>query len=269
VFLGSQLDSLWDSLAVGALAYFICIVGVGLYAAYYAAPVDFVALLYLGRISLLWLSKPTTIRVSLVTAIFLSVLLHDAAYSSFRVIERKSVISIRSQLVEFLRSYRPGVGSATVELFFPYTHGKHLMELSSYLRYKGLWIAGQRAPSPVVGPRLVFEGRDTFANNRCIGYRDYACIHMNSAPDAALVIVLPDDAASAHDVETIAKDSTLLFSIKGCAFCTREAFWFRLLHSISPLFWNSQLPEHWLQLHVFRKTPLVPQGNAEKFSSLS
>src|SRR5208283_3967656 len=39
-FAGERLEPLWDSLAIAAMAYFAAIVGVGIYANYYLAPVD-------------------------------------------------------------------------------------------------------------------------------------------------------------------------------------------------------------------------------------
>jgi len=248
-----QLDPMWDSLALGALAYFVCLIALRLYMPYYTAPVDLIALLYLARLSWSWLLRPTKFRVSVVTTVFVGVLLHNAAYSSFSVIENRSFIAIKSQFAGFLGSYGPRVSSST-ELFFPYADGYRLMELSAYLRYKGFRLAGQRVTSSEAGPGLVVEGREAFANNRCVGYKDYACIHAESAGDGALIIVLPDDNASMADVEEIGKDSVLLFSVETCGFCSRPGSWLRPLHAISAYFSESELPEHWLRLHVFLKT---------------
>jgi hypothetical protein len=246
-----QLDPMWDSLAAGALAYFFGVLSLRIYSSYYMAPVDFIALLYLARLSLIWLSRPTRVRVSVVAFVFLCVLLHDAAYSSLRIVERKAVITTKSEFADFLKSYLPTVNSSTVELFFPYANGFRLMELSAYLRYKGFQLVGQGVTVPEVGPRLVVEGREKFANNLCVEYRDYGCFHEESAGAGALIVVLPDDDASMSDMESIAKDSTLLLSLKAPGISTRQ--WFRLLHTVSPMFSRGQLPEHWLQLHVFKR----------------
>jgi len=253
VFSEGQLDPMWDSLAIGASAYFFCLIALRLYMPYYTAPVDLIGLLYLARVSLSWLSKPTKLRVSLVTTAFVCVLLHNAAYSSFSIVESKNFIQAKRQFAGFLGSYGPRVSSSTVELFFPYADGYRLMELSAYLRYKGFRLAGQSVTSSEAGPGLVLEGREAFANNRCVGYKDYTCIHADSARDSALIIVLPDDKASADDVEQIGKDSVLLFSAETCGFCSRPGSWLRLLHAIS-YFSEGELPEHWLRLDVFSKT---------------
>jgi hypothetical protein len=261
VFCEGQLDPMWDSLAIGALAYFFCLIALRLYMPYYTASVDLIALLYLARVSLSWLLNPTKVRVSVVTTVFVCILLHNTAYSSFAIIENKNFIAIKSQFAGFLRTYGTRVSSSTVELFFPYADGYRLMELSAYLRYKGFRLAGQKVTGSEAGPGLVVEGRNAFANSRCVGYRDYACIHADSARDGALIIVLPDDMASMADVEEIGKDSVLLFSTQTLDVRSRPGSWLKLLHATSYLSDAAfcagsscgELPEHWLRLHVFAK----------------
>jgi hypothetical protein len=255
VFSGDELDPLWESLAVGALAYFFAVIALGLVSGYYLAPVDLIALLYVARVSLAWLSKPTRARFAVVAIAFVCILLHNAAYSSFRIVERKTVIRNMSEFSEFLKRYLPTSNNSSVELFFPHANGYRLMELSAYLKYKGFRLVGQTVTVPDPGPHLVVEGRESFTNYRCVDYRDYACIHVESAAAGALVIVLPDDQVSMNDVENIGKDREPLLSLKAPGIFTRK--WFRSLHAISPEFSTSQLPEHWLRLDVF-KTVLPP-----------
>jgi hypothetical protein len=252
IFSGVPLDPIWDSLGVGALAYFFAIIGLRLVSGYYMAPADFIALLYLASMSLVWLSRPTRARVSVVAIIFACVLLQDAAYSSFRIVERKSMITTKSQLADFINGYLQRAGDRPVELFFPFASGYHLMELSSYLKYKGFQLIGQSNSIRETRPALLIEGRENFANNHCVDYRDYVCIHVAAPGAGALIVVLPDDIASLDDVEKIGKDSTLLLSLKPPEICTKS--WFRSLHAISPDFSVSQLPDHWLRLDVFKNT---------------
>jgi hypothetical protein len=253
VFSSGQLDPMWDPLAVGALAYLACLIALRINSGYYTAPVDLIAILYLASMSLVWLSRPAKFRVSVVAIAFICVLLQDAVYSSFRIIERKNVIISKSKLAEFLYNYSSAANGRTVELFFPYANGYRLMGLSSYLRYKGFRLIGQSVTGLESSPSLVIEGHEPFDDNRCIGYRDYACFHEESARAGALIVVLPDDNASMSDVENIGMDSTLLLSLKAPGVCTREGSWFRSLHAISPQFSRAELPEHLLQLHVFLK----------------
>jgi hypothetical protein len=253
-FSDGHLDPLWDPLAVGVLAYCAGILAVRLNSGYYLAPADFIAVLYLATMAAVWLSRPTKIRLSVVAVALAFILLQETAYSSFRMIERKNLITTKRELAEFLKSYQATANSTSLELFFPYSSGYHLMGLSSYFRYRGVRLAGEDA-APVSGPRMVIEGSGQFDGNRCVGYREYACVREESAGPGTLIIVLPDDNASMGDVESIAKKSVLLLALSPCAASTGAGSKLRLLHAISVDFSMRALPEHWLQLHVFRASP--------------
>jgi hypothetical protein len=253
LFSNGRLDPMWDPLAIGAIAYFFGVASLRINSGYYMAPVDLFALLYLANMSLLWLSRASRLRIAVLAIVFLSVFLHDIAYSSFRMVERKGVITTKSQFAEFLRGYLRVAKSRSVELFFPYSDGYHLMGLSSYLRYKGLPLAGQRAAGDETAPYLVIASREKFDDSRCVNYRDYACVHTESPVPGALIVILPDDDVSMSDVQRIAKDSDLLFSTNACASCTKPDSWFRSLHAISAEFSVKPLPEHWLQLGVYQR----------------
>jgi hypothetical protein len=250
-FSNGHLDPLWDSLGVGAIAYCVGILALRLNSGYYLAPTDFVAILYLATMSAVWLSKPTKVRLSVVAIAILCVLLQEVAYSSFHMAERKSLVTTKRQLADFMKSFLSTANSSTVNLFFPFASGYHLMELSSYLAYRGFRVAGQDATTGN-GPSIVIEGREQFDGNRCVQYRDYACVHQESAPAGALIVVLPDDNVSMSDVEGIGENSVLLLSLNPCTVCSGEGSALRSLHAISAEFSRKPLPEHWLQLQVFR-----------------
>ena len=59
------------------------------------------------------------------------------------MVERKGIITTKSQFADFLSGYLAAAKSRNVELFFPYSDGYHLMGLSSYLRYRGFPLEGQ------------------------------------------------------------------------------------------------------------------------------
>jgi hypothetical protein len=253
IWRNGQLDPVWDSLGVGAIAYFVSIIGLRLGSGYYLAPVDFIGLLYLASMALLWLSKPTRVRTLAVVVTFIVILLQSVAYSSFRIVERKNIIATKSQLAKFLRGYQATTKGDTVELFFPYADNYHLMGISSYLRYEGFRLSGQSIESQSSGPRFVIEGQKEFINGRCIEYRDYSCVHLDRAPPGALIVVLPDDDVSKREVEQVSQGLIPLLSVNACEICNRKDSWFRRLHAVSAVFANRDLPEHWLQLDVFQE----------------
>jgi hypothetical protein len=250
LFASGQLDPLWDPLALGALAYCFGVLALKLSSGYYMAPGDFIAILYLAKMSSAWLAKPTVMRTALVTVLFLLVLVHGAAYSAFRIVERKQVIALKTQVAEFLLGYESGK-SGHVTVFFPFTGGYNLMGFSSFLKYEGLPLAGQNNDATAEG-LFVIEGREDFADDRCVNYRDYVCIHADNPPPNALIVVLPDDDASSDQVAEISRDATLLFSRQAPAILARTDSWFRLLHAVSPEFSDRELPQHWLQIQVFK-----------------
>jgi hypothetical protein len=255
LFSNGQLDPMWDPLAVAALAYFFGVVSLRINSGYYMAPVDLFALLYLANMLLLWLSKASGLRIAVVAVVFSVVLLHDIAYSSFRMVERKGLITTKSQFADFLNGYLSAAKSRNVELFFPYSDGYRLMGLSSYLKYKGFPLQGQHVAGSENSPRLVIASRKNFNDSRCVNYRGYTCIHAESADPGALIVILPDDNVSMSDVQRVAADSDLVFSANGCAACTKQDSWFRWLHAISAEFSVKPLPKHWLQLDVYQSRP--------------
>jgi len=250
-----QFDDLWDCLAVGATACFLSLLALRMYGGYYTAPADLIALLYLARVSLSWLSKPTRFRVALVAAAFMCVLVHNAAYSTFAVIETKSTVAMKRELSEFLRTYSPSVSGRGLTLYFPYADGFSVMGFCAYLSYKGFQVPMEGLTAPQTGPTLAVEGAATFANNRCVWYRNYACAHVESPREGALIIVLPDDRVSEADVAGIGRHAHLLLSAEAPVLRSRIGPWLKLLTAISPRFSNSGLPGHWLQLHVFKLGP--------------
>ncbi len=252
---GAKLDLLWDSLGVGAAAYYFTILALRLNAGNYMAPVDFFALLYLAIIVSAWVAKPTHLRIALVAIAVAAFMIHDAAYSAFRMVERKETISTKVQLAEFLDKYAQTTRSGTIDVFFPYASAFHLMGFSDFLQYKGLRLASQNAAASGASPQLVIKGTGVYPNNRCMDYRAFPCIHEEQAGAGSLIIVLPEDHASALDVQNMSKDSSLLFSLDPPDSCTKRGSWLRSLHAISSEFSVTPLPDRWLCIDVFKKRP--------------
>jgi hypothetical protein len=251
--LGARVDPLWDSLAIGAGAYYLAIFSLRIYSPYYMAPADFIALLYVARLAVTLLKEQRTILSYAVAAILLCFVVHRAVYSSFHILERKDIISAKRQLSDFMKYYLVAENQGTVELYFPYASGYRLMELSSYFKYKGLPLARQQEKGGSPQPGIVIVGREHFEDNRCVSYRDYVCLHSDHAPPGALIVLMPDDDVSMEDAEAVGKDTTRLWSTKQCSFCSGENPWLRALHGISADHAWGPVPSHWLLLDVFKK----------------
>ena len=249
------LDPLWDSLAVGALAYFFSILALRLISGYYLAPVDLVALIYLGRLALSALPAAPKVRIALLVTAFVCLVAHDGAYSSFRIVERKSLILASRQLADFLGNYLQGATGQTVRLYFPYATGHQLLTLSAYFKYRGLPLAQVSSANPKKGPELLVESPAEFTSNRCTEYGVYTCLHADRANPGALVIVMPDDHVTMSDVGNVATNAALLFRLRPPKCCDSRTSWLRLLYVISPEFAATGLSDHWPELDVFEMKP--------------
>jgi hypothetical protein len=262
LFTGAELDPLWEPLAAGALGYCLAVVTLRLYSGYYAAPAEMIAVLYLGRLALQWLSRPTPGRVIAVATAYSILMLHNAAYCAFRVVETKSLIGAKEQFADFLRNQTEGMDR--VEVYFPYASRFHLMGISAYLKYRGIPNRGRKGETGDAKGKIAVEGGGEYPFHRCVDYRSYQCTHADGAPNGAWIVVMPDDDVSRAEVERAGQGATLVFSVKACGICEREGSWFRRLHAISQEYWNGPLPGHWLQLHVFKKSSAVAKTGIEK-----
>jgi hypothetical protein len=245
------LDTMWDSLAAAALAYFFIVVGLRLISGYYMAPVDLIASVYLARLAFAWLTAARKAHVALAVSALVCLLIHDAAYSSFRIIERKSMIMASRRFADFLQSYSRDATDSTIDLYFPYATGHQLATLSAYLRYRDLPLAETGLANGRPGPRLRIEGAGEFTGNRCMEYSAYTCVHADTPIRGALVVVMPDDFVRMSDVSKLARDSAMLLQLKTPGLVADNS-WLRLLYVVSPEFAATGLPEHWLQLDIFQ-----------------
>jgi hypothetical protein len=257
LFSRDLLDPLLDPLAAAALAYYFCIIALRIGNGWYTAPVDFISIIYLASTLAASIKRGSALRASVVALVLVAIATHDVLYSSFEVVERKSVITAKAQLAGFLKNYLSNAKTGTLELYFPYAYGYDLMGFSAYLRNLGFNIDGPfiRASSNPGSPHqpiFFMEGRREFPNEKCVDYRAYVCRHADSPPRGALIVVMPDDNASASDLERISSAATRVWTWKGPGFCTRANSWFRSMHAISRTYPRTRLPEHWLQLDVFK-----------------
>ena len=253
VFDNGEIDSVWDPLAVGALAYGIGIIGVRLYSAYYLAPVDFFAVLYLFRMVVAQIPKLSTARKYVLGFVCLCFIVQVSAFSVARFVERKGIIATKEDLAEFLASYLPSSKSKVVDLYFPYATNYHMMDLASFLRYKGFRLVGQKDAAQSSSPVIAIEAPGHFENNLCVDYRDYACIHADHAKPGDLIVILPDDRVSAQDVRQLKENADDLFSTRVDRPLTRPGSWFRSLHAITTTSPQTKLPDHWLKIDVLRE----------------
>jgi hypothetical protein len=237
----------WEGLAWGGLAYFASYLGLAMYSAYYLAPVDLIAVLYLGRlVALSWNGQRQGRKVVIGLAVCV-VLAQIVSLSSVREFERKNLIRAKAEMAGIILARYQHDNGATLRLFFPFASRYVTMEFGAYLSYRGIPIEDGFMGKPDV----LLISRAMPADGKLVDYQNIIG-HPGQVPEPLdLVIILPDDNASFADVEPYLKGGDRLFLYDPCA---RFPQWLwacvKPLHFVSPPFEHQPLPDHWLAASV-------------------
>jgi hypothetical protein len=262
-----DIDLLWDPLAVGALLYASVFIKLRLVAAYYLAPVDFIALLCLAQWAHEAWRRGPTVRAAIGIAAAL-VATVNAAYAAFHVIEKKNVIEGKVQLANFLRSYTAREERSPVHLYFPYASGYLMMEFSALLQFKGLNpVAVRDGSSAASRPAILAESPLFFDHDRCVAYMPFSCRRADTPPPGALIITLPDDDVPPGALEVFARRSAPIFTYQPIGAPDAMRPLLDRLHWVSLRFSDRQLPETFLHANVFRVASELAEGTAPQGST--
>ncbi len=239
-------NSFWDSLAFGAFLYFLSYIKLQIFNSYYMAPVDFIAILYLGQLIYPWFKEKKVTYSSITTLVIFLIVGQNAAYSFYNIAERKNFINGKIQLTQFIIEYTQKGSERHKILFFPYSNGYALMEFSALLEYKGLKLAKHDPPKST--DKLIFtvKSPEQFpVEDRCIDYEhSLKCFQAKYPQSGDLIIVLPNDRVSTKELIQLKQESTLLFHYQ-----PRPPFVKKIL---SLFFFNSR-PDTWFHIYVFQK----------------
>jgi hypothetical protein len=184
-----MLDPFWDSAAAAALAYALAFVTLGLTHEYYLAPTDLLGSLYLARAGYEALRSQAPVAIGgalIVVALLFQRNLRNDAYA---VLNRKQFVAGNVRLAGFLREYARARDTHQLRLFFPQAGGFQLMELSSFLQYKGLHSGGTTHDSASAGFTIVSPHR--YPDGRCHPSQEFHCEYSAVAGAGDLVILLP------------------------------------------------------------------------------
>jgi hypothetical protein len=241
---------LWDGLGFGGVACFVGYLGLGISAAakHYAAPVDLIGLLYVGRLASLSAAKLHWWRKLVALALLLAVLLQDVALSAFRVFEQKSVIHAKGEVAQVVQAQYQNAAGDIGRLFFPFASSYMIMEFASYLDYRGVPIKGlMDAAGPANG--VIVVTRTMTQDGPCVTYRNLVCHAAATPAPGDLVIVLPDDNQSLADVTSYRAQGELLFSYEPSI----PQWLYRCIRSVpivSPGVTQRELRDGWLHASV-------------------
>jgi hypothetical protein len=173
-------------------------------------------------------------------------------YGSFHLIERKNTIAGKVDLAGFLTGYLRGRGITPTRVFFPYTDGYRMMEFSAFLTYKGLSVNPALAVDSLSRTSLVFESPLSFPDNHCVDFRPTPCVHADAPLSGDLVVFLPDDTAPPGELAALGEHATPLFEREPFAVSAATRPILSLFRGGSLVSSDKPLPDHWLELHVFR-----------------
>jgi hypothetical protein len=243
---------LWDGLALGGMIYFIAYLILGLTSIHYMAPVDFIAVLYVGRLAILSWQEMHLWHRAATLVLGLAIVLQGASLSAFTEFERKNMIHAKAEIAGVIAArYQTGPRSAQ-RLFFPFARVYALTEFAAYLVYRGVPVEGEGTNVESVHPNGVVIVSKAFAKDEpCVNYRSFIC-HAGSRPDPGeLVIELPDDPESLAEINPYRMGGKLLLSYEPRPRIPGWLYPFvRSLSVASAPFLHEGLPDRWLQASV-------------------
>lgn len=238
---------LWEGLALGSVAYMAGYLALRMQSAYYFAPVDFVAVLYLGRLTVVtWTQMKAAVRVfSVIVIVF--VVIQDLSLSLFRVYEMKNVIHAKAAMGSVIEARYRTSTQPIRKLFFPFSTPVDMMELGAYLTYRGLPMENDAGTGDVM-----IVGREVMRDGPCVSGKPLIC-HRGSVPEHGdIVVVLPDDIPGAGDLISYRSSRSIpLFSYDPYPAIPG---WIKPvvapLHVVSPIIFNQPLPDEYLRASV-------------------
>ena len=202
---------LWDGLAFGGVPYVLAYYYLGIFNAWYLAPADLIAVLYVGRLAVLSWKKMGSWNKVVASMLIFIVLIQDLSLSALAVFERKNVIQAKVEIARVIQTHYRNDGGNALTLFFPFATPYVIMEFASYLSYRHVPVEG--AEGEAAGLKSVALA--TSAVNKdgpCVSWTSLRCRAVSGPDRGDLVIVLPDDEASLADASAYRAQGEQLFS---------------------------------------------------------
>ncbi len=239
-------ELLWDGLAVGGLSCFAGYLILRMYSAYYLAPVDLIAVLYLGHLTLPSIKSTALVtRFGLLAFLFLFVV-QDLSLSAFRTYERKNVIHAKAEMGHVIEARYESSPQNVKRLFFPFASPYIVMEFASYLNYLGVPL--EQHPAGTVATGSVQLVGEAIQKDGPCGYRTFEC-HPGRTPEQGdIIVVLPDDSSRPEELVRFQQEGVQrIFVYHPRPTIPKWLYpYVSPLHVVSPIFSGSRLPDFWL-----------------------
>jgi hypothetical protein len=206
-----QVDSFWDPLAIGALAYGLAFVKLGMTREYYQAPVEFIALMYLARLAYAGLRGQRRLIIALSLLPVVLVFQRNVSDAASRLLARKQYVEGNVRLASFLKDYSRSHGRTQLQLYFPQVGGFELMELSSFLRYKGLPAAGDSIGESPASPGFIMKTAHRYPDDRCYPTQVFRCTYARAPAPGDLLVFLSGRELPAEQVGALKVSAVEVF----------------------------------------------------------
>jgi hypothetical protein len=207
----AAVSPFWDGLGFGGVLYVLAYYCLGIFNAWYLAPADFIAVLYVGRFAVLSWTKMRSWNKAVASVLVFTVLVQNVSLSALAVFERKNVIQAKVEVARVIQRQYWNDGGNALRLFFPFATPYVVMEFASYLSYRGVPVEGAEAETTELN-NVTLATSGVARDGPCVEWRSLRC-HTGKGPDRGdLVIVLPDDEASLAEVSAYRAQGELLFS---------------------------------------------------------
>lgn len=241
---------LWDSLGIGGLVCFAAYLRLGIFRAYYLAPVEAIAVLYVGRWAILSWKEMRAGSRAMALGLACLVVIQYVSLSSFHILERQNMLRAKAEIARVVGERYLGA-TRPVRLFFPYASSWQVMEFGYDLNLHGIPVesdttTGQDGRSP-----LVLVAKSVAKDGRCQEYWRIVCRAGPAPQPGDLVIVLPDDNVWMSQVAPYQEGGESLLSYERRP-ALPGGFYplIRLLAVASVPVAQKNLPDHWMDASV-------------------
>ena len=243
---------LWDGLALGGVAYYAAYICLRMVRPYYLAPVDFIALLYVGRLLAVSWDKMRPWSRMAASVVALAVLAQNLSFSAFHVYERENMIHAKVILADVIAARSEANANHAGRLFFPFSDTYPLTEFASYLVYRGVLVEGEDAAlgSEVPYGDVIVSPAFT-KDSSCVDYRRFVCHAAKSPRSGDLVIELPDDLESMAQIEPYRMGGSQLITYNPRPGIPQSIYpSLNYLRVVSYRWRFVNLPDRWLQASI-------------------
>jgi hypothetical protein len=197
---GAVPSLLWDGLAFGGVAYFLGFLSLrSIFSSYFTAPVDLIAVLYVGRLLILSWEKQPAWSKGAILMLASVVVLQGVLFSSLALFERKNEIHGQAQIASVIEEQYRENPRDVIRLFFPFSKPYLIMGLAAYLDYRGVPL-----------DKLVLASKAIREDGPCVDYHQIICRAADKPAPGDLVIILPDDEVSLAEASLYQKPEELL-----------------------------------------------------------